>query len=276
MLFLYETLILHMKYVNNTLKDKFDLDITFKPKPVTEPDNLLLLLVQHWAWNAHVFLMKDNWHDFATLLLFQSYTGGWPAEFIHSLKGKTSEDPLDKAEENKNKWLLKRQNKHDNNSCNVTDDLKYNNDSDTDNDSGYDDNLSNSDNNTATINDDDLFKKGMNEGMNEGTNCDSGYNSNGIDVTMTENTYDCQLINIDRAKQPVWLNCNIDKVDEFGEVIWKYKALCYKDICLWIMKNPKDGEWDVLAMKVHLQHHKGVNNKPKLFIAPKNDHWTPG
>ena len=92
-----------MKYVNSTLKNKFNLNTTFKLKPVTGPDNLLLLLIQHWAWNAHVFPTENNQHDFATLLLFQSYTGGQPAEFIHSLKGKVSEDPLDKAEENKNR-----------------------------------------------------------------------------------------------------------------------------------------------------------------------------
>ena len=70
MLFLYETLILYMKYINNTLKDKFNLNITFKLKPVTESDNLLFLLVKHWAWNAYVFFMKDNWYDLITLLLF--------------------------------------------------------------------------------------------------------------------------------------------------------------------------------------------------------------
>jgi hypothetical protein len=35
------------KYINGTLKVKFDLDTTSKPKPVAGPDDLLLLLVQH-------------------------------------------------------------------------------------------------------------------------------------------------------------------------------------------------------------------------------------
>lgn len=42
-------LILHAKYINGTLKVKFDLDTTSKSKPVAGPDDLLLLLVQHWA-----------------------------------------------------------------------------------------------------------------------------------------------------------------------------------------------------------------------------------
>ena len=45
MLFLYKTLIFYIKYVNNTLKDKFDLNITSKFKSVTGPDDLFLLLI---------------------------------------------------------------------------------------------------------------------------------------------------------------------------------------------------------------------------------------
>ena len=124
MLFLYGMLILHVKYVNDTLKNKFNLNITFKLKLMTELDNLLLLLIQHWVWDAHVFPTKNDWYNFIMLLLFQFYMGSQPAEFIHSLKNKASENPLDKAKKNKNKWLLKKWNKHDNNDHNTTDDLK--------------------------------------------------------------------------------------------------------------------------------------------------------
>jgi hypothetical protein len=62
--------------------------------------------------------------------------------------------------------------------------------------------------------------------------------------------------------------CDAAKLDEFGEAIQKCKAFCYEDICLWIVKNPKRGERDLLIMEVSLQHHKGVDNKPKLYITP--------
>ena len=101
--FLYKMLILCMKYINSTLKDKFNLNTTFKFKSVAESDDLLLLLIQHWAQNAHVFLTEDNQYNFVTLLLFQFYTDSQPAEFIHFLKSKISKDLLDKAKENKNK-----------------------------------------------------------------------------------------------------------------------------------------------------------------------------
>jgi hypothetical protein len=76
-------------------------------------------------------------------------------------------------------------------------------------------------------------------------------------VTMTENTNNKELVQQD---------CDA-KLDKFGEAIRKYKALCYKDICLWIVQNPKPGERDILAMEVHLWHHKGVDNKPKPYVA---------
>ncbi|KAK8905619.1 hypothetical protein QC760_005541 [Botrytis cinerea] len=69
--------------INGTLEDNFGLDITAKAKPATGPDDLLLLLVQHWARDKSVFPTEDDRHDIATIMLFQSYTGGRPAEFVH-------------------------------------------------------------------------------------------------------------------------------------------------------------------------------------------------
>ncbi|PVH68553.1 hypothetical protein DL98DRAFT_440967, partial [Cadophora sp. DSE1049] len=43
------------------------------------------------------------------------------------------------------------------------------------------------------------------------------------------------------------------------------KALCYKDICLWIVQNPKRGKKDLLVIEVHLQNYKRVDNKPKPY-----------
>jgi hypothetical protein len=83
-----------LKYINGTLKVKLELNTTSKPKPVAGPDDLLLMLVQHWARDESVFPTEDDRHDVATVMLFQAYTGGRPAEFVHSSKGKASEDPL--------------------------------------------------------------------------------------------------------------------------------------------------------------------------------------
>ncbi|CCD51206.1 hypothetical protein BofuT4_uP085680.1 [Botrytis cinerea T4] len=69
--------------INGTLEDNFRLDITAKAKPATGPDDLLLLFVQHWARDKSVFPTEDDRHDIITIMLFQSYTGGRPAEFVH-------------------------------------------------------------------------------------------------------------------------------------------------------------------------------------------------
>jgi len=48
----------------------------------------------------------------------------------------------------------------------------------------------------------------------------------------------------------------------------RYKVLCYEDIRLWIVQNPKQGERDLLAMEVTLSHHKGANWKLKPCVTP--------
>jgi hypothetical protein len=57
------------------------------------------------------------------------------------------------------------------------------------------------------------------------------------------------------------------ELGKFEELIQKYKALCYKDICFWIVKNLKAGDRDILAMEVHLWHYKGVDKKLKPYAS---------
>ena len=85
---------------------------------------------------------------------------------------------------------------------------------------------------------------------------------------MTEDTDDCYTAEVDELGEPVRQACDAAELDEFREAVRKYKALCYEDICLWIVQNPKRGEKDLLAMEVSLRHHKGVDNKPKPYVTP--------
>lgn len=48
---------------------------------------------------------------------------------------------------------------------------------------------------------------------------------------MTEDTNSCYTTKINKFKELKQQICNATKLDEFGEAIQKYKALCYKDIC---------------------------------------------
>lgn len=228
------------KYINGVLKDKFGLDTTSKAKPVAGPDDLLLLLVQHWARDESVFPTEDDRHDVATIMLFQSYTGGRPAEFVHSSKGKASEDPLGEAETNTD--VRSRESIH--HDC----DNKSDTEDAEDADSFEYDKL-----------DDDIDYRG---------DPDSGYGTDGTNTAMAEDTNDGCIIEISGSGESVPQICTGVKHDEFGEAIRQYKALCYEDICLWIVQNPRPEGRDLLAMEVHLRHHKGVDNKPKPYVTP--------
>ena len=247
-----------MEYINGELKVKFGLDDTSKPKPVCGPDDLLLMLVHHWARDKSVFPTEDDRHDVATIMLFQSYTGGRPAEFVHASKGKASQDPLGEAEaiyEDEHPQEAVNNNYDDDSDagdgpeCDNTDDDLFDDDQDS---------LDSDDDNTAE------------EDTDRSVDRDSGYNSDGTDVTMTEDTDTCYTTEVGEFGEPARQDCDaaeFDEFDEFGEAKQKYKALCYEDICLWIVQNPKQGERDLLVMEVHLKHHKGVDNKPKPYVA---------
>jgi hypothetical protein len=49
---------------------------------------------------------------------------------------------------------------------------------------------------------------------------------------MTKDTDDCFTVEADGAGRPVQQSGDADELDEFREARRKYKALCYKDICL--------------------------------------------
>jgi len=67
----------------------------------------------------------------------------------------------------------------------------------------------------------------------DGHGClDSGYNSDGTDVTMTEDMDKCYTTELDECRQPLHQISDPTEPSEFEEAKQKYKALCYKDICL--------------------------------------------
>ncbi|KAH9203768.1 hypothetical protein DL95DRAFT_418785 [Leptodontidium sp. 2 PMI_412] len=258
-----------VKYIDGTLKVEFKLRTTSKPKPVAGPDDLLLMLVQHWARDESVFPTEDDRHDVATIMLFQAYTGGRPAEFVHASKGKASEDPLGEREEaNKNAHPRKATHyNHDEDS-----DADIDGETECDDDSNADDSPGSDDDMIFDSEDDRSDDGAADEDMDEYSGPDSGYNSDKTDVTMTEDTDKCYTTEFDECGEPLRHNLDAAKPSEFEEAKRKYKALCYEDICLWIVQNPKRGERDLLAMEVHLQNHKGVDNKPKptTFLFREN------
>jgi hypothetical protein len=250
-----------LKYINSKLKVKFDLDTTSKPKSVAGPDDLLLLLTQDWARDDSIYPTEDDRHDVATIMLFQAYTGGRPAEFVHASKGKASQDPLGEAEERESK-RHDQEGYEDNCLPDTTDhgiDFDYDDDSDAGNDPVFDEDIldcSDGDEDQTADNDGGKF---LDKGADTSMDLDSGYSSDGTDVSKKE----CD-------KESAQHKCNASEPDEFGEATRAWKALCYEDIVVWIVRNPQKGGRDILAMEVSLRHHKGVDNKPKPYTALHN------
>jgi hypothetical protein len=243
-----------VKYINTVLKVDFDLDTTSKPKPVVGPDDLLLLLVQHWARDESVFPTEDDRHNLATIMLFNAYTGGRPAEFVHASKGKASQDPLGEADEISECARLPEVTGKD-----------YDDESDAGDGPEYDgDELFDDDDQDPFDNYDP-----SDEDMNMDAGTDSGYCTEGTDDPMSEDS--CPAVDVDDSGQPVEQNYDATELDEFGEAKRKYKALCYEDIRIWIVQNPKRGERDLLAMEVSLRHHSRAGVVIVLFASLRED-----
>lgn len=178
-------------------------------------------------------------------MLFLSYTGARPAEFVYLSKGKASQDSLGKAEDTNKFEILQEATEEDyNNKSNAGNNPEYNN-SDC-----FEDN-----NNTA---DDNIDKT---------ADCNSSYNIDKTEVTITEDTDNCYKTKTGEFGEPVQSNCDTAKLEEFGEAVQKYKAFCYKDICFWVVQNLRQEERDLLVIEVYLRNYKKVDNKPKLYIA---------
>lgn len=159
-------------------------------------------------------------------MLFQSYTGGRPAGFVHSTKGRASKDPLGEVEAlYTNERRQRAVNDYDDDSdsgdgtgCADNDDDIFDGDRDS-----FDD--SSDDNTDIEDNTDDEDTAGS-------VGWDSGCTSDRTDMPMTEDTNTCYPTKVNEHGKPVQLNCDAAELDEFSEAKRKYKAVCYEDICL--------------------------------------------
>ena len=93
--------------------------------------------------------------------------------------------------------------------------------------------------------------------------------SDETDDTVTEDTADCYTSEVNDLGAPVRSSAfkqSTQDPNELREPVREFNALCYEDICLWVVRNPRRGDRDLLAMEVNLRHHKGVGNKPKPCV----------
>ncbi|APA11274.1 hypothetical protein sscle_07g060440 [Sclerotinia sclerotiorum 1980 UF-70] len=96
----------------------------------------------------------------------------------------------------------------------------------------------------------------------------------GRDQTYEDDNWDNECEGLDETKDddPIYENpepwvdpkiSDYDDKDDEDILTREYKALCYEDIRLWIVRNPTPGERDLLGMEITLAHHKGANRNPK-------------
>lgn len=199
-----------------------------KVKPVLGVDDLLLGLTQHWARDRSVFPTEDDRLDFATIMLIQAYTACRPAELVDGAKSRGRKGPvMDESE------------------------------SQRDDETGLDIMEDDSDNDMSDHSDDESV-------FDEDGHDSDAYES---DATDDEN---CHATSVKDGYVPdVEMKGTArsigSEVDEFGDQVRHHKALCYEDVTLWIVKDPRNRGRDVLAMEVCFRFHKGADNKPKPY-----------
>ena len=150
---------------------------------------------------------------------FQAYTGGRPAEFVHSSKGKANQDPLGDAEKaNKTKQAQERAGKDYNKKDDINDGLDYDDDSNASDSPEFDGDLFDDDNDTVDEDTDE--------------DADSGYGTGETDVTMIKDADDRYAAELDESGEPERQSYDASELDEFREARRTCKALYYEDICL--------------------------------------------
>jgi hypothetical protein len=125
--------------------------------------------------------------------------GGRPAEFIYSSKGKASKDPLREVEEIiEYRRPGKRGDIYNTKGADTNNSLEYNNNSNTSSSPKYNNILFDSNNNETTD------ENGLsNKGTNESAGRNSGYSSNGTDITIIEDTNNYYPVEVNSTRRPV-------------------------------------------------------------------------
>ena len=231
------------KYINGRLKSKFKLDDLPGSKPVMGVDDLLLGLTHHWSRDRSVFPTEDDRLDLPCIMLFQAYTACRPAELVDGTKTRGGKDPLlDDLPVVDGYGLMATAQSCPEPYAEIHGPPK----ADCREQAVQDGADSNSDSADSIFDDDD------------------GYESDETDNT--DITPDLSHVSDGRraaAKLPETLMSNTSDTSKDQDPIRRHKALCYEDLVLWIVKDPRGGQRDVLAMEAFFRHHKGADNKPK-------------
>lgn len=258
--------------MDDTLKVKFNLDDLAKSKPVLGVDDLLLGLTQHWSRDQSVFPTEDDRLDVPTIMLFQAYTACRPAELVDGTKSRGAKDPmlddLDIQEavleggvaalsmdtERNTRKIARAKVKSNKAAPEQPWCIVKSEDSDSSSEQwSLDDDVFSVDDGSTTTD---------SESMNDSE--DDDYD--GMDGRMLGHENSAAWQNHAGSQHASGEEKALDTTLG-ADPVRKHKALCYEDIVLWIVKDPNNGERDVLAMEVLLRHHKGADRRPKPYAS---------
>lgn len=229
---------------------KFKLDDLPGSKPVMGVDDLLLGLTHHWSRDRSVFPTEDDRLDLAMIMLFQAYTACRPAELVDGTKAKGGKDPLQDDLSADGEVAPTATIKPCRGSI-IEEYVRA--------DSNYADQVTQDDQESDSEFGVPVFDDG------------GGYDDGETDNTeYSVSLYDDDWIHA--AEPPGAWDSSSFSADDHAEPVRRPKTICYEDIILWIVKDPKGGQRDVLAMEVFFRHHKGADNKPKPYGNPYSLH----
>jgi hypothetical protein len=228
----------------------FDLDDQPGSKPVASSDDLLKVLIHHWAVDESVFPTEDDRLDLATIILFQAYTGCRPAELVDGTKTQGRGDPL--RESTDSGFITAGDRPRPDSGPEHGDEI------------GGDDTMSIDEESDAAdpFDDFDFFEELFGD-----DGFDDGFDSDATDDTEISEADPAAFDDPGKQNPPPGL---CDGGPE-NDPVRRYKSLCYEDLVLWIVKDPIGGGRDVLAMEVIFKHHKGVDRKPKPYVQSLSD-----
>ena len=237
------------KYINGRLKSKFKLDDLPGSKPVMGVDDLLLGLTHHWSRDRSVFPTEDDRLDLPSIMLFQAYTACRPAELVDGTKTRGGKDPLLDddlpAVDSFGPWPTA--------AAAETCSEPYV--------EIHGPPMAGCKGRAAQIVTDSDSASDLADPVFD---YEDAYESDETDDT--EITTDLSIVSDERDKAvelPRALQSTASDGNEEQDQIRRHKALCYEDLVLWIVKDPKGGQRDVLAMEAFFRYHKGADNKPK-------------
>ncbi|EOO01307.1 hypothetical protein UCRPA7_3197 [Phaeoacremonium minimum UCRPA7] len=211
------------------------------------------------SYDRSVFPTEADRLDLPTIMLFQAYTACRPAELVDGTKSRGGGDPLKDEPDDGIGHRPSTGGPQDVSRAGSDDDFVHDAMHDVmqvdscSNEDAEDEDENNEDEDRASTFDDD------------GYDSDMTYDTELDDEEVADDGSHGEAAGYSRTSHG-------PGSDELGDPTREHKALCYKNITLWMVKDPNQGGRDVLAMEVYFRYHKGTvflfRKHPLTILCP--------